>query len=113
MRFSRRSLNYELFSSPNSLVAEVSREAAKQTESLIMEQLNELISRGLLVIEMTKPMIVHDQNTAKICLHQGVRLLLKDQEYVEKLENENRAMKEQLEQINKALEIKREAKESK
>lgn len=71
-------------------------EIYKQTEALILEQLNELISRGLLVIEKGPMSLTtydsHFSNVGdphKIKVSQTVKLKLKDQEYIERLEKEN------------------------
>ena len=61
----------------------------EQKESIILEQLSELISRGLLVVEETSPVLVRKHNPEGLYgveLKQAVRLVLKDQEYIEKLE---------------------------
>lgn len=82
-------------------------EVNKQTESIILSQLNELISRGLLVIESTQPVLVADYDLYhngtfnrdkpyNIRLQQMVKLKLKDQEYIEKLEKENEELKKQV-----------------
>lgn len=64
------------------------RHAAEQTESLLLEQLNDLLSRGLLVVEKTEPVLIQD-STGKVQIHQKINLTLRDKEYIEKLEKEN------------------------
>lgn len=59
----------------------------KQAENHILEQLNELVKRGLLVIKATKPVLVRDEKSANMTLQQSVTLELKDQEYIEELEH--------------------------
>lgn len=70
---------------------DVAKLSAEHTESLILEQLTELTKRGLLVIEETQPMlsminILADQDAYELRITRGIRLVLKDQEYVESLE---------------------------
>lgn len=82
------------------------KEISKQKEKIILDQLNERISRNLLVVE-TQPVLIHnidpDTREPKVELKQQVRLVLKDQEYIEKLENENRELKENLDRISELL----------
>jgi CO dehydrogenase/acetyl-CoA synthase gamma subunit (corrinoid Fe-S protein) len=75
----------------SSVCKEAFKEAAKQTESELMSQLNELIKRGLLVVEETQPLLVKAFESAEhhgyeVRMERGVRLVLKDQEYVQSLE---------------------------
>jgi hypothetical protein len=73
----------------------------KQKDSLILESLNELVSRGLLEVQETEPVLVQDCVTDTIRLSQKVKLVLKDQEYIEKLEKRNKELEDALEQIKK------------
>lgn len=72
------------------LTMEIVKGLMKQKEAIIFEQLQELISRGLLVVEETEPVLVCSESFThsypEIKLMQSVKLKLKDQEYVEKLE---------------------------
>lgn len=81
----------------------VTKDLIAQKENILLEQLNDLISRGLLVIEETQPTLVRDYLTDKIILQQSVKLTLKDKEYILKLEEENKQLKEKLESIEKAF----------
>jgi fructose-1,6-bisphosphatase/inositol monophosphatase family enzyme len=69
------------------MVQDLVKKAAKHKESLILDQLNELISRDLLVIEETEMMLMRSQDSNEISMSQKVRLVLKDQEYIESLES--------------------------
>ena len=60
------------------------------------EQLNELVSKGLLVIELGEPIIVHDEHSSKVEIKRSVKINLKDKEYIESLEKENAKLKEQI-----------------
>jgi len=75
----------------------------KQKEAILLEQLNDLVTKGLLVIEETKPVLVQDSDTPKIILRQAVRLALKDKEYIQKLETENAELKAKLEAIKQTF----------
>lgn len=80
---------------------DVMLEMLRQKEVIIMEQLNELLSRKLLVIEQTEPVLVQtfENGENKVELRQGVRLVLKDQEYIEQLEKENEQLKKRLQEM--------------
>jgi len=86
------------------MMSEIVLDLAKQKENKILEQLGLLVSKGLLVMEETHPTIVRrvpensGDYTFELC--QSVRFLLKDQEYIEKLEKENKEMREILDRIN-------------
>lgn len=86
-------------SSSLDLAGQLAKEVAKEQERVILDQLNELISRGLLVVESTQPILVQDPYSAKVTVQQSCKLLLKDQEYIQKLETRV----EELEHILKAL----------
>lgn len=82
---------------------DVAAHVAKETESLILAQLNEHISRGLIVIEQTQPQLVsHADNPNKIEIRMSVRLKLKEQEYIESLEKNLKVAVEALEHYQSA-----------
>lgn len=82
--------------------SDVAKEVSKKTESEILRQLNEHISRGLIVIEQTQPQFVSTpEDPNKIEIRTSVRLKLKDQEYIEKLECDNKNLKDALDGIYK------------
>jgi hypothetical protein len=86
--------------------SEIAHEIAKKTEGLILEQLNDFISRGLLEVEMTGPTFVQVVNPIgknTVTIQQGVRLVLKDKEYIEKLEKENKELKDILARLRSAM----------
>lgn len=87
----------------NSIVKELAHDIHAATEKEILDQLNDFVSRGLIVIEMTQPVLVQDWNSHVIKVSQKVKLTLKDKEYIEKLEKENQEMKDLLEAIKHAL----------
>jgi len=84
-------------------ISKVVADIGKQQENIILGQLNDLIKRGLLVIESTQPTLVQDPDSTKILLRQSVKLTLKDIEYIQSLEEENKKLKEKLLSIETAL----------
>lgn len=91
-------------------LSEVIENVAKQKEALILESLGDLITRGLLVVEKTEPVLVggwkENEDKYEVKLEQKIRIVLKDKEYIEKLEKENADYKDLIETINIALEAK-------
>lgn len=88
----------------NKIIANAAQKAAEQKEKIILEQLNELISRGLLVVYETQPMLVQTLRDPlspepRVEIVSAIKLVLKDQEYIEKLEAENKDLKEKLNSI--------------
>lgn len=77
----------------NESIAEMTREIQKQTENKLLEQLNDFISRGLIEVESTQPVLIQDQWSAKVSVQMSINLRLKDKEYIERLEKENEAFK--------------------
>lgn len=77
---------------------ELAKNIAKQTENLVLEQLNEFVKRGLIMIETSSPVLVWNLDpsdpNAKLEMRRTVKLVLKDQEYIEQLERENKALKD-------------------
>lgn len=69
---------------------------AKQKEALILEQINDLVKRNLLVVEMGEMILIQDPDKHEIQLRQQIRLTLKDKEYIEKLEEENTLLKSEI-----------------
>lgn len=74
------------------MISDIAKKVATAHEKEITSQLNELISRNLLVVETLGPTLVQDQfgpNPYEVTVKTAVRLKLKDQEYIEQLEKEN------------------------
>lgn len=65
------------------------QEAAEQREKAIMKQLSDLVSRGLLKIEIEDTALVRSFNNMELEYKEVVKVTLKDQEYIEALEREN------------------------
>lgn len=79
------------------------KDLARQSETIILDQLNEFISRGLIVVHRGPMNLVQDHYTDKVTIQSSVKLVLKDQEYIEQLEKENKALKEQIERTNQII----------
>ena len=91
------------------MLSTITKDLMQQKEDIILEQLNELVSRGLLVVESTRPVLVQDSRfdlnaPYKITLQQKVKLVLKDQEYIKKLEKENAEYLDLISRLNLAFE---------
>ena len=66
-----------------------------QEEKILREQLEELVCRGLLVVERTQPQytVTKDPwNKETLEYNSSIKLVLKDQEYIEKLEKDNETL---------------------
>lgn len=75
----------------------------KQKEELLLQQLNWLVSRGLLIIEEGPMSLVTTPGSYDIQLKQTVELVVKDKEYIEKLEKENNTLKLRLLEIREVF----------
>lgn len=89
----------------DSLAETVVDRICKKNEELILEQLNDFVRRGLISIECGPMSLVRDLDQDKISISQTVRLVLKDKEYIEKLELENSQLKELVREIGKFKEV--------
>lgn len=78
------------------------KDIAKQQESIILAQLNDFVSRGLILIEQGPMQIVQDEYSDKLVLKSSVRLILKDKEYIEKLEKINIDLKDLIQRMQDA-----------
>lgn len=93
------------FESAENFIQKFSKDIIKSTENLFLDQLNEFVSRGLIIVEITEPVLCQSVTTDKIEIRQSCRLLLKDQEYIKKLEAENSALLKQLNKIQEAITV--------
>lgn len=83
-----KNLNFQ-FTSDESLITKAIDEASQHRESLILGQLNDFVSRGLIIVESGPMSMVRDQfgpNPNELQIRQTVTLRLKDREYIESLE---------------------------
>ena len=88
-------------------LTKVAMDIQAQVEFNILSQLNELISRGLLIVEKG-PMIITEippktnlHDFPQLQVSQSVNIKVRDQEYIMKLEKENKEMREILDRLNK------------
>ena len=84
-------MNYFIPSGSNpraEVIQQAMKDVAKETETIILSQLNEFVARGLLIVERTDPMIVADHMSPKLMIKCSVVLKIKDQEYIESLERQ-------------------------
>lgn len=77
----------------------VMKEISDAKEKELMSQLNEIISRGLLVVEQTKMVLVKAVDSDKIEAQFGIRLVPKEFEYIKKLEAENQKLRDTIDAI--------------
>jgi hypothetical protein len=89
----------------SSMVTEISDQIAAQTEKTILDQLGVLVSEGLLVLEKGPQRIVQEANHNGFKLMQDIRLVLKDKEYLAKLEAENAKLKSQIATLKEAAAV--------
>jgi hypothetical protein len=83
--------------------SDVIRDVMQQSQQIILDQLGDLVKKGLLVVHSDGPMLAREidpsSDSYKFKLVGSVRLELKDQGYIQKLEQENKEMRELLEQM--------------
>lgn len=75
----------------------------KQQEDYIIDQLNLLITAGVLKIYKTQTMLIQDPMSNKIKLQQGIRLGFEAEQRMQELINENTDLREKLEKIQSIL----------
>ena len=63
-------------------------EVAKRKDSIILEQLNDLIKDGLLVVEQDEMQLIQDELTGQIKYAQHIRLRLRYQEAYDQMKKE-------------------------
>lgn len=67
-------------------MSEIQKKTATATEKAILAQLNDFVSRGLIVVEVSESFLTRQSDSSQLEVSQRVVLKLKDQEYIEKLE---------------------------
>lgn len=83
MSFTNTPLN---LTSAANMATEIVDKVAKATEQSILQQLNDFVSRGLIEVQQTVPQFVRSFDSDVVEIRQSVTLVLKDKEYIEKLE---------------------------
>lgn len=74
-----------------STAEELSKKVAEAQEKEILSQLNEFVSRGIIVVETMGPTLTQEPfsaNPYEVKVRTAVRLKIKDQEYIEEIEKE-------------------------
>ena len=85
---------------------EIAKQAAESAEKSLMKQMNELIGRDLLAIEVGDTMLIHEPFSNKVELRRPVTLKLKDLEYIESLEAKVKSLTEEKSQLLQRLKAK-------
>jgi len=83
---------------------EILSELASQTEKNILNQISDLISRGILVIEKTEPVLTQTKDLNgryTLEMRQYIKLVSKEAEYIKSLEEENKTLKEVIHKLSK------------
>lgn len=80
----------------HSYLDELTKELCSQQQNILLVQLNDLVSRDLLVIEQTQPILIQDIE-GKIRIEQSIKLSLKEMDYIKKLEDELGEAKKKIE----------------
>lgn len=93
------------FEDQNKFIQKAIEESAKKKESIILEQLGDLVKKGLLIIEESQPMIVKTREAGeeKFEMRFMIRLVLKDKDYISKLERENTFLRDKINAIESAF----------
>ena len=81
----------------------LSEKVAAETEKEIISQLNDFISRNLIEIQTGPLTFVQSMQTSTVEVRRSVKLVLKDKEYVEKLEKENSELKDLIAKIKATI----------
>lgn len=97
------SVDEHLLHYKDKFLKEIFSKQSEAIENVIAHQLNEFISRGLIVVERTHSSLVRSATEDKIEIREAIKLKLKDQEYVERLEKENNDLKQKIHAINSVL----------
>lgn len=78
----------------NDFIRTVSASLLQEKESVILKELNKLVDKGLLVVVQKEPVLTREKNSNEVKVSQEIGLILKDQEYINKLEEENKKLRE-------------------
>ncbi len=84
-------------------VGDLLKTVSKNTEDIMLEQLEDMLKRGVLVVEKSEPVLIQDAQTQKVTVQQKIKLTLKDKEYIERLEGEVRTLTYRLDCIKSAF----------
>lgn len=82
---------------------ELAKKVAKAREDIIVASINDFISRGLIEIRVVSSGFIRTPDSSDIQYRESVELVLKDKEYIEKLEKENAELKAYKEEIRRLI----------
>jgi hypothetical protein len=83
-------------------IQELAQKISYEQDYMLMQQVGELVSRGILVVERGD-LILTQSPDGKFSSHQFIRLSVRDMEYIRKLEEENKSLKEKLNGVKNLL----------
>lgn len=79
-------------------------ELLEQHEAYILDQLTDLIDKGILVVENDGPFMLFQESThARFRISKPLKFTVKDKEYIERLEKENAELKAAVEGIKHTM----------
>jgi ABC-type sulfate transport system substrate-binding protein len=84
-------------------VTEVVKHIVKEYEKVGLKEIEDLVKKGLIVVKSQGFSIYQDHASMGLVLADRVSFELKDQEYITKLEQENKELREKLDNIEQAF----------
>ncbi len=87
------------FMSEGNYVQSAIRNLLEQKESIVLEQLNELIKSNVLIVEQSEATLVQHPDRHEVTLAQSVRLTFRGAEALKELREENDRLKAKLAEI--------------
>lgn len=103
MKFSSKITQFDPYELQTKPFTDLAHRIAKSREDCILDQLNDFISRGLIEVQVIGSEFVRAADSNNVEFREAVRLVLKDKEYIEKLEKENAELKEYKKQVMRIL----------
>lgn len=89
-----------MYNNVNSFINNIGRDLLEQQEAIILEQLNDLIKDGVLVIQKTQPVITmshkYDSDKYEVTISEAVKLSYIGKEKMDELQTENTKLKEEV-----------------
>lgn len=89
----------------DSIVSKLVDDLHEQREEALLSSIKDLVASGLLVIKKSPIQFYQSPNANgdKLEVKEDIRLVLKDQEYIKRLEEENKELKEKLNRIKEIV----------
>lgn len=88
-----------MFHNTDNYIRGVLTDLLKQQENIVLGQLGELVTSGLIEVQTTAPVLVQEPMSDKLVLRQAVKLHFKGFERIQELEKENELLKSELKSI--------------